>query len=557
MRRNIRIILVAALVLLLSALPLFGEEGQNNSPSNASENIQKPRILLLSLKDDKVPSYITKVIDKILLDKIENTGVYTVITQESVNSILTDQGYPIPEKNNKESALLLGLLVETDQVMFGTINMDGDSYIIESTIVESNTENILFSGTEKASSLKGIEPALKQMTKNLVAKIFPPAVVDEVIDTMDIDETEKMKTDGNMEDFSTLAEKDPEKALEMVAEPARAAIKDVVREEIVEEEVQNLYEKKKIEENLTKRRNREFWIMFGLKGFNQIGNLAGSAAAVLGSSSLSYWSDYMNENFACNNSESDSYQNYKSVFEAYQGFQGINYLFSSGSNFGLAISSSLFLDNAFSFSNAGRHVYALSYLLNIAGNAVSVYTNSLVFQSSHLFSIYNAATNDLTTKYAVYKEMNAKVAIPRYITYGLWGAGLAGMLTSSVLPGERSPMIVSNRARVMLTIGGAFLGLGNVSSSLAVNYQSKAETSWVNNNSKLEWVGPNLYDDLKLTSEILNYSSYGLFTIGGVLTYLALILPAGTAEDIADSEDFTFSIVPDGDGFGTVVSWRY
>ena len=108
-----------------------------------------------------------------------------------------------------------------------------------------------------------------------------------------------------------------------------------------------------------------------------------------------------------------------------------------------------------------------------------------------------------------------------------------------------------------MTWGCAFLSLGNVTSGLSVDYQGRAETAWINEHSDLEWIGPHFYDDYKLAADIFTYSSYGMFALGGVLTYLALILPSGNVEEANESVDFTFSIVPGGEDFGAVVSWRW
>ncbi|MCK5199025.1 MAG: hypothetical protein KAR21_11775, partial [Spirochaetales bacterium] len=391
-------------------------------------------------------------------------------------------------------------------------------------------------------------------TRTIVQTVLPEEDVAEAVKTLD--EAEQTKKEAEAEEsiaaFEQLLEEDPEQALEMVGEPAREAIRETVREEIVEEEIQDLFEQEKAEKALIKKRKWQFWTMFTLEGFNQLGNVAGSLAAVMNTSSLYSWSNYMNDN-PMNN----PYRRYLDNFQAYKGFQTVNYIFSFGGNTGLTLSHALFLDDVYSFSKAGRHVYAASYALNIIGNAVSVITNELSFKSLHYYSEYIAATTDFTSPYENYRDWYELSRITRYTTYSLWGVGLTGMLTASLLPGEKTPMILSPRSRLMLTLGGAFLSIGNVTAGLSVDYQGRAETAWINEHAKSGWVGPALYDDYKLTADIFTYSSYGMFALGGVLTYLSLILPSGNEEESKDSEDIAFSIIPDGEGFGAVVSWRY
>ena len=543
---------IIILLTLTTAVPAFAEDGSGNvATSDANE---KPAIILVPLGGDDVPSYIPMIVDRLFEAKIDKTEAYSIFTREELAAVLDENDITLPETINEEIALEIGQRLGMDQVLFGDVTAENSDFIIETKIMDVEKGAVISKDSERSKDIKGLEEAVGKLTRSIVRNVLPEELVAEAVKTLDkAEQTDKeVAASESITAFEKLAEEDPEQALEMVGEPAREAIKETVREEIVEEEIQDLFEKEKEEKALVKKRKRQFWTMFSLEGLNQIGNLTGSLAAVMNTASLYSWSNYMNDNFM-----NDPYRQYLDNFQAYKGLQTFNYIFSAGGNTGLTLSHALFMDDVYSFSKTGRQVFALSYTLNIIGNAVSVLTNQLSFGSLHYYSEYSAATTDFTSKYENYRDLYGLSQIARYTTYGLWGVGLTGMLTASFLPGEETPMILSARSGLMLTLGGAFLSIGNVTSGLSVDYQGRAETAWINEHAKSDWVGPSLYDDYKLTADIFTYSSYGMFVIGGALTYLALILPSGNTDKAVDSREISFSVVPDMEGFGAVVSWRY
>ncbi len=541
-----RLILVVHIIIIFTlflGIPVFGQD-----------DIEKNNIVILPMEGKDVPTYIPMIVEKLFAAKIDKTEAYFIFNREIFDNILKENDITLPNAITDEIALEIGKKLEINHILYGKISQDDDGFVISTKIMDSTTGTVISEDTERASDLRGLETAVAKLTRDIVKEILPEEVVAEVVQTLDdAEQTDKeAEVEESISVFEKLAEENPEEALALVGEPAREAIKETVREEVIEEEIQNLFEAEKEEAALVKKRKRQFWTMFTLEGLNQVGNMLGSFAAVTNTSSLYSWSNYMNNNFI-----NDPYRQYLDSFEAYQGLQAVNYIFSAGGNTGLTLSHALFLDDIYSFSPAGRHVFAASYALNILGNAASVLTNQISFHSLHYYSEYSAATSDFTSPYENYRDWYNLSQIARYTTYGLWGVGLTGMLTASFIPGEETSLIVSGKSRFMMTLGGAFLSLGNISAGLSLDYMGRAETAWINENSKSGWVGPSLYDELKLTADIFTYSSYGMFLTGGVLTYLALILPANSSEDTNDSNDIAFAIVPDGEGFGAVVSWRY
>ena len=543
---NIRFLRIACILVTITLFP-----GVN---ALAQDTIDKNNIIILPLEGKDTPTYIPMIVEKLFKAKIDKTEAYFIFDRDIFDNLLEENEITLPKNISDEIALEIGTRLEINHILYGKITQLNDEYIITTKVLDSETGSVISEETANAADLKGLETAVAQLTRSIVKTVLPEELVENAVQTLDNSEqTDKeAEVQESISEFEKLAEENPEEALALVGEPAREAIKDTIREEVVDEEIQTLYDNEKAETALVKKRKRQFWTMFTLEGFNQLGNLAGSLAAGANTSSLYSWSKYMNDNF-----DNDPYNGYLDSFNTYRSLQTTNYIFSAGGNIGLTISHTFFLNDVYSFSKAGRYVYAASYALNILGNAASVLTNTLSFKSLHYYSEYSTVTTDFTSPYQNYRDWNDLSRIARYTTYSLWGAGLTGMLTASLLPGEKTPMILSSRARLLLTLGGTFLSIGNVTSGLSVDYRGRAETAWINEHAKSGWIGPSLYDEYKLTSDIFSYSSYGMFALGGVLTYLSLIMPSGNGEKAKESEDIVFTIVPDGEGFGALVSWRY
>ncbi|MCK5674485.1 MAG: hypothetical protein KAH95_13985, partial [Spirochaetales bacterium] len=349
-----------------------------------------------------VPSYIPMIVDRLFEAKIDKTGAYSIFTREELTAILKENEISLPDSINEGTALEIGERLGMDQVLYGSIGSEDSGFLIESIIMDVGSGTVVSRETEHSENIKGLEDAVGKLTRSIVKTVLPEEVVAEAVKTLDeADQTDKeAEAEESIAAFEALLEEDPEQALEMVGEPAIEAIKETVREEIVDEEIQDLFEEEKAELALIKKRKRQFWIMFGLEGFNQLGNLSGSLAAVSNVTSLYSWSNYMNDYFI-----NDPYRQYRDSFQTYKSFQTVNYLFSAGGNTGLTLSRAFFLDDVYSFSKAGRHVYAASYALSIMGNAVSVLTNSLSMTALHSYSEYSVVTTDFTTPYEKYRDL--------------------------------------------------------------------------------------------------------------------------------------------------------
>ncbi|MDA3938047.1 MAG: hypothetical protein PF693_01895 [Spirochaetia bacterium] len=538
---------IITLLFIISITPVQAEE-------EVIVDDLKSAIILVPLAGKDVPSYIPMIADKLFDSKLEKIDVYTIFNQEEFSAILNEEEIELPKIITEDIALQIGQRLEMDQVLFGIVSKENDEFIIKTRVMDIETGQVITSGSEKADSIRGIEQAVGKLTRNLLKTVLPEELVAEAVESLDNAEQTAKEEDvqESISEFEKLAEENPEEALNMVAEPVREAIKDTVREDIVEEEIQVLYDKEKAD----KRRVWQFWTTIGLESFVQLGNYFGSAAIDLRLESLLHWNNYMNNIFI-----DDPYRSYRDALDNSQNNQIVNYLFTGGANLGLALAYNAMPDDLFSFSGAGRQIFAISNMLQISGYMSQTATAQLGFYAQRKYMEYSTATSDFTAKYEEYRTAYLWPMVAEYSRTGLWTIGLAGMVTAALLPGDKTPMVLTDKSRKYLTWGQTLIGIGNLTTGMANNFRGKAEEYWISDNSPSGTIGDSTYLYNYITSEILYYSTYAIYIGGAVLTYLGLTHDGSGNESNTDSQDssmenLSFSIIPAQNGITAVARLR-
>ena len=539
------------LLLILFAAAGFTVSAQEKSDG---EGTVKPVLAIVPVFGKDVPVYIPKVIDKLMEAKIEKIDTYRIMPKEELQKFFDDNGIVLKTVPRIEDLNKYADKIGADQVLFGKVSPQGEGYSLETRVYDAEKKEVLIADKETAANLKGLDGAVEGLTRKIVKKIFPPEVVTEVEKTLDQEKETKKEEQvkENINTFSDLVEKDPEKALELFDEPARTALEDKVKEQVVQGEIQNLFEEEKARKAREKKRKWQHWTAFTLETLDQFGNLFGSLAEYERVNSLLYWNKYMNNMFI-----DDPYENYRRSVDDFGGFLAQKYVFSGLGNLGLGIGINYMLDDAYSFTAAGKYLFSAFYTLNALGDAASALTDQLSFISLRKYLEYAHATSDFTAKYNAYRDSLIFPTIARYATYAFWGAGYTGMVIAALLPGERSPMIVSEKARRFLSWGSGLAGLGNIVSGLALNYRGKAEESWITETSPSGTIGDNLGDIYTLVADILSYTSYGLLIGGSALSAVGLLSSAEEGTDNGTGKDnLSFNVVPSAEGTSLVVRLR-
>ncbi|MCK5197509.1 MAG: hypothetical protein KAR21_04125, partial [Spirochaetales bacterium] len=209
----------------------------------------------------------------------------------------------------------------------------------------------------------------------------------------------------------------------------------------------------------------------------------------------------------------------------------------------------------------GRQVFAISNMLQISGYLSQTATSQLGFYAQRKYLEYSTATSDFTEKYEAYRSAYLLPMITEYTRTGLWTLGIAGMVTAALLPGEKTPLILSDKSRKYLTWGQTLVSIGNLTSGMATNFRGKAEEYWISDNSPSGTIGDSTYKADYITSQILYYSTYAIYIGGAVFTWLGLTSDGSAAGDDELAGDsvmgnVSFSIVPAENGITAVARLR-
>lgn len=517
----------------------------------------KPVLAIIPVFSRDVPVYIPKVVDKLLDAKIEKIGTYSIMDRDLLQGFLDDNGIVLKRLPGIDDLKKYSDKIGADQILLGRVGPEGEGYSLETKVFDVEKGEIILSDTETAPNLRGLDQAVDSLTRRIVQQIFPPEVVTEVEKVLDEEKDTKKEAQvkESIESFAELVEKDPDKALEMFDEPARKALEDKVKEKVVHEEIQNLFEQEKEEKARAAKRKRQLWTVFGLETFNQIGNLFNSLAEYERLDSLLYWNKYMNNQFS-----DDPYSSYTRSVKDYGGFLSQRYILSGIGTAAKGFVIGYMLDDTLSFTPLGRKIFAVSYGLNTLGNAVSTLTTQLGYISLHYYLEYANADSDFTVKYNKYRDSLVWSEISRYTAYGFWGLGYTGMIVSSLLPGEKEGMIVSESSRSLLKWGSFITGAGVFASGIAMNYRGIAEESWITVNSPSGIIGDDLTKNYTLIADIATYTSYALAAAGSAMSVIGLLIPpdrsTGESPVKKNEENLSFNFVQSPEGPSLIVNLR-
>ncbi len=546
-KRRVFTALFLVILIFSRTVVLFSQD------RGAGTDYTKSPLLIVPLEVLDVPTYVPMIVERLLSTKIDSTDAYFVFDREIFDSILLKNDIVLPEKITKDIALKIGEEFEVNNVLYGSLSKENSEFVIDVKVVDVMKGEIVSESTETAKDIKDLQNAVSRLTRTIVQAVLPEEVVTEIVESLDSAEKEEKtaQVEESVSAFEKLAEEDVNQALDLVAEPVREAIKDSIREEVVQEEVQNLFEEEKA------NRNKKWYLlaMLGLEGSVQAGNLFGAVALEDRLNSVNYWNSYMNSFFY-----NDPYSDYIKSLENAQNSLNLNYLLGTGGNFGLAFLYNTMPDNLLSFTGFSRYTYAVSSMMQITGNMAQTASIQLGFYAMRKYMEYSIATTDFTAKYEAYRTAYLWPTIAEYSRTGLWTLGFTGMITAALLPGEKTPMLLTEKSRKFLVWGQAMVSLGNLASGMALNIRASAEESWINSNSPSGSLGDSDYTINYITSEVLFYTSYAVYFSGAVLTWLGLTYDGpGTdnpAADSPESNNLSFSIMPSTEGITAVVSLR-
>ncbi len=549
--------IISVLIFILAVTVTVYSEKDAPSPDGASSPDNKPTIAVLPVFHSDVPVYVPKVVDKLIDAKIEKIGTYNIVSREDIQRFLDSKGIVLKKEPTIEDLRKYSDVIGVDQVLIGRISAEGEGFSLDTKLYDVKQRDIVLSDTETSKDLRGLDVSVNNIVRKVVHTTFPTEVAEEAKKVLDEEKDTKKEEQvkKNIEDFSNLVEKDPEKALDLFDEPARKALENTVKKKVVKDEIQNLFEKEKAEKEHKERLKKERkWLIFMESGI-QLGNLLGLAAVNKRIDSVLYWDYYMNNTFPI-----DAYGEYNDYFGPYIGLQSFNYLLSGGLNLWLSRAYNRYLPDAVMLSPPGKTVFRISSVLQIAGYMALTSSSQLGFISQHYYINYMNADGDFTNKYDDYRTWHTVSKISNYMTMGMWGLGLTGITASLFLSGDKEPLILSDRSRRFLKWSQILVSAGNLTSGMATNYRGRAEESWINDHASADAVGESNYDLYHITSEVLYYTSYAVYAGSAVLAYMGLSDTGAGRKDgnsASEKENLSFSVLPAADGFTSVFWMRF
>lgn len=127
------------IVIFLIIFPLYGQT--------------KPRLAVMPFDGNKVSEEDADTLTSLFETELVNTNSFIVIEQSKVNSILKAQKYSLSGYANEEYAADLGKLLSAEQIVLGKVSEIGNSYLLNTKIVDVEEGRNIRADSIKASTI--------------------------------------------------------------------------------------------------------------------------------------------------------------------------------------------------------------------------------------------------------------------------------------------------------------------------------------------------------------------------------------------------------------------
>ncbi len=134
--------------------------------------VKKPRIAVLTLKNAGVPKSLAESVTDLLSTELVNTGMFEVVERMQVAKVLNEQGFQQSGITDSSKAVKLGKILNTKNIVVGTVSKLGRSFLVNVKIVNVATGNIIFAVKSVARREESIVKACEEISVKLVYKIM-------------------------------------------------------------------------------------------------------------------------------------------------------------------------------------------------------------------------------------------------------------------------------------------------------------------------------------------------------------------------------------------------
>lgn len=414
------------------------------------------------------PGYTSMLMDKLVQQNFDRTDVLkSGVLAKKDSPTGRDLPSDIPEEVIVQNLIKIGKKDGSRYVAAGSIGKEGSQYRIKMIIVDADKESSILSSEKVAIGLEDVDRVVREITDELIAKEFPAPVQEKVQEIRKADALENAKMRDDLAALEQLAEEDPEEAIKKLPETVQRAVTEKAREEVVQEEIQQLYETEKEEKRIARNRKWQKYGMLTAYGFRFGADLTLDAAIQSNMRALRYWSLYMNDYL-----EYDPYQEYRHFQQGANGMgiaSAINGTLGSG---GLTYSYMFLRDDVLEIRAGSRKWLALFNSLYLTGRATSQISGGLGYYSMNLFDLYMgeySSPDRITERYEDYRNAHDLYDIGRYTALSLQLAGAAGIAAIYFWPGEKEMLVLSERAGTMLGVSNICTGTATILGQAALN----------------------------------------------------------------------------------------
>jgi len=455
------------------------ESGSETAAADAAGGpaVEPRTISIVPMIAEEAPGYTALVLTRLVQQNFDRTEALD-------SSLLTEDVLPAEEglsvyEDPAELVDALGSLGRQNgsrYVAAGTITRRGTQFRIKMIVVDAENGREVLTEEKTAIGLEDLDRLVRGVTDSLIAKEFPAVVQEKVKEMRKTEAQENARIRDDLAALEVLAEEDPDEAIKRLPETVQRAVTEKAKEQVVQEEIEQLYEQEKKETQAARLRQWQKYGMLTGYGFRFLADMTLDMSIQSRIRSLRSWSLYMNDYLSY-----DPYDEYRHFLRSSNGMVIGSYISGSLGSGGLAYAYMYMLDDVIEIRRGTRDLLALANTLYLSGRGLSYLSGTFGYLSMDMYDRYISEHSNPTAisdRYDTYRNWHLVYEISRYTSLSLQLAGAAGIAAIYFWPGEKEQLILSDRAGFQLGLSNILSGAGAVCGQVALNlYAQGIESS--------------------------------------------------------------------------------
>jgi len=536
-----------SLFFIFNLLPLAAQDAGTVGAETAVETEAASgsrTIAIVPIIPQGAPDYTALVMNRLLQQNMDRTEALesTLLTEAEIPSADGIDMYDDPEVL-VQALSSLGRLNNSRYVAAGTINKQGSQYRIKMVIVDAEKNRLVMRDENTAVGLQDVDRVVRKITDAVIAREFPAVVREKVQEMRKAEARENARMRDDLAALEELAEEDPEAAIKKLPETVQRAVTEKAKQEVVQEEIEQLYEQEKTETRNARIRKWQKYAMLGGYGFRFLSDMLLDMSSQSRMKSLRSWSLYMNDYLS-----SDPYNEYRHFHESSNAMAVSSYIMGSLGSGALGYSYMYMLDDVIEIKKGSRNLLALANTLYLSGRGLSYLSGTLGYLSMDMYDLYigeHSTPEEISDRYDTYRTSHLIYEISRYTSLSLQLAGAAGIAALYLLPGEKEQLVLSDSSGFQLGLGNILSGAGAICGQVALNLYAQGIESSIKARSPSGNPDADVSEMFNTYALTTGAGAAALYTVSAVVT--AKAIKNGNSKKTAHSErrmPFTIAVVP-------------